>query len=438
MSTVRHEKDALEIFHAALDTVDPYRLIINMKKEIRASYEAMKARRLLVIGFGKAAFQMGMAVEDSLGDIIDEGILITKYGHGSKEARLKKLKVIEAGHPLPDENGCKGAEEVMRLLENTDEHTLVLCLISGGGSALLVHPYDGISLSDKQAVTELLIRAGANIVELNTVRKHISAIKGGRLAELASPARIISLILSDVIGNRLDVIASGPTFPDKSTFIDSTLVLRKYNLLDKIPESVLRLLGRGIEGLVPETPKEGSAVLARVENTIIGSNRIALESAQKKAAELGFRAEVLSSSIRGEAREIGRWLAGKVIYQKNSRKTDKPCCMITGGETTVTVKGTGQGGRNMELALAFAMEIKGIEGITLLSAGTDGADGPTDAAGAFVNGETIKMAKMAGLDAAAYLDNNDSYNFFKKIDALLITGPTGTNVMDVQIMIVRP
>jgi glycerate-2-kinase len=305
-------------------------------------------------------------------------------------------------------------------------------MISGGGSALLVAPHEGITLPEKQQITQLLLRAGANIQELNTVRKHISRVKGGRLAELAYPARILSLILSDVIGDRLDVIASGPTAPDPTTFQDALGVIGRYDLADKIPEKVLGILMCGARGEIPETPKEKSQAFERVENIIVGSNKKAIEIAEREAAKRGYQVTILSSELQGEAREVGGWLARKAMAMRDGSQI----CLISGGETTVTVKGSGLGGRNMELALAFAQEIKGIRGITFLSAGTDGTDGPTDAAGAIVDGETITRAEAAGHSPEAYLENNDSYHFFKATGGLFLTGPTGTNVMDLQIVLI--
>jgi hydroxypyruvate reductase/glycerate 2-kinase len=433
-----HKKMTSDIFCAAIKEVDPYSLVLLCKDKVRDAYKRVHAKKLLIIGFGKAAVAMGHAAEDSLFDIITEGILITKHGHNNKSLPFRKLKVLEAGHPIPDEYGYAGTAEVVSILQKADENTLVLCLVSGGGSALLVSPCSGITLQEKQTVSELLLRAGAEISELNTVRKHISAVKGGRLAELARPARIISLVLSDVIGDRLDVIASGPTAPDKTTFSEAHKVLEKYKLLDRIPVSVRRVIEDGIKGRIPDTPKEGNPLFSAVENIIIGSNRIALNAAKQKAEEFGFGAEIISSELQGESKEVGKWLAEKAVKMRNDDKSNRPFCLISGGETTVTVKGKGLGGRNMELALAFAMEVDGIDGSILLSAGTDGTDGPTDAAGAIVDGRTVETARIAGLDPEVYLNNNDSYNFFKKIDGLFITGPTGTNVMDVQIILIDP
>ncbi len=431
-------KSVSEIFTSALKAVSSYEAVKNHCKYIMPFYETGNFNRLIVIGFGKAAYPMAKAIEDSLPDPIKTGMVITKYSH-CNQYLSKKIKTFEAGHPVPDENGLKGTDEIIKLLKGIDENTIVVCLISGGGSALLVSPYEGISLNEKQAITELLLKAGADINELNTVRKHISKVKGGRLAEIAYPARIISLILSDVIGDRLDVIASGPTSPDGTTYKDALDVLEKYLLLDKIPQNVLDMLYRGSHGLIPETPKENNIIFKNVENVIIGSNKKALEAARGKANELNLQVGILSSEITGEARDVGRWLAEKAKEFKSLKvqECNGSMCLISGGETTVTVRGNGLGGRSMELALAFAMEIEGISDITLLSAGTDGTDGPTDAAGAIVDGRTIKKARSVVLNPEEYLSNNDSYTFFKKTDNLLITGPTGTNVMDIQIVVIE-
>lgn len=460
MEQTTRKKLVAEIFYAALKAVDPYNAVKLYTDKIRSVYQNGNFKRLIVISFGKAACTMARAVEDDMADLITAGIVITKYGHSmSQESGVKsqesKIRIYEAGHPVPDENGLRGTEEIIRLLKTInksnppsppfskggmggflDENTLIVCLISGGGSALFVSPYEGISLIEKQEITELLLKAGADIYELNTVRKHLSKVKGGRLAEIAYPAKVISLILSDVIGDKLDVIASGPTAPDKTTYSDALMVLGKYRLQDESPRAIIEVLQKGANGLIPETPKEGDRIFENTENIIIGSNRIALDAAKQKAESLGSQTEIISSEVTGEAREVGKWLAD-IALSKRSNSSNRLNCLISGGETTVTVKGIGMGGRNMELALSFAMEIEGIDGITLLSAGTDGTDGPTDAAGAVVDGQTVLKAKNIGLNPDEYLNNNDSYNLFKKIDELLITGPTGTNVMDIQIMVIE-
>ncbi|MDH5201682.1 MAG: glycerate kinase [Nitrospirota bacterium] len=426
---------SIEIFYASLNEVNPYNMVKSYTDTIRSIYQDNTFNRLLVIGFGKAACYMAKAMEEQFKNVIAAGIVITKHSHCPSQYRPDKIKVLEAGHPVPDEKGLQATEEIVKLVSCIDEKTLIVCLISGGGSALLVSPYKGITLSEKQKITELLLKAGATIDELNAVRKHISKVKGGRLAEFAYPAKIISLIISDVIGDRFDVIASGPTSPDTTTYNKALSILEKYGLIEKVPQSILSVLHKGTNGSIPETPKEGNRIFEKVENIIIGNNKKALNAAVEKARELGLDAEIISTEISGEAKEVGKWLAKKAIETRNelSVKRNKKICLISGGETTVTVRSNGKGGRNMELALSFAMEIEGIDGITLLSAGTDGTDGPTDAAGAIVNGNTVSKAKSIGLNPEEYLENNDSYTFFKKIDELFVTGPTGTNVMDIQI-----
>jgi glycerate 2-kinase len=426
-----------QIFRAALDSASSYKAVAAHCADITSTFEKNGLNRLKVIAFGKAACQMAKAVEDHVAHFPDDGIVITKYGHCPPGWQSRKIRVVEAGHPVPDENGLHGTEDIISLLESVDKNTLVVCLISGGGSALLVAPYEGISLPEKQKATELLLRSGADISELNTVRKHISRVKGGRLAEIAYPAHLFSLIISDVIGDRLDVIASGPTSPDTTTYKDATEVLKKYKLLDEVPQSVSNVLLKGVRGLLPETPKENNTLFKEVRNIIIGSNSSALDAAKRKAVSMGFTTEIISSEIAGEAREAGKWLAHKALEVQRGGHSGGPACLISGGETTVSVKGNGTGGRNMELALAFALEIEGIGGVTLLSAGSDGTDGPTDAAGAIADGQTIEKAKKAGLDPRRYLEDNDSYHFFEAIDGLFVTGPTGTNVMDIQTVVIE-
>ncbi|HEY6010797.1 MAG TPA: glycerate kinase, partial [Nitrospirota bacterium] len=379
-----NNQNAQEIFNAALVAADPYRAVMSAVRlsndELRiggGSYDLSQFNRVIVVGAGKASARMARAVEELLGNRITNGLIIVKYGH---TAALERIRQIEAGHPVPDEAGMRGTREIIELFKGLDEQTLVLCLFSGGGSALLVSPAEGITLADKQMVTDLLLRSGASINELNSVRKHLSAVKGGRLAETAFPATLITLMLSDVIGDRLDVIASGPTVPDPTSFRDALDVVHKYSLERKIPGSVFSLLHLGVAGMMPETPKREAAFFRKTRNIIVGSIRQSLEAAQKRAAELGFSAETLSSELQGEARDAARMLAETALRTREALKPGEKRCLLFGGETTVTVRGKGRGGRNQELALAFALEIPGEEGITLLSAGTDGSDGPTDAA----------------------------------------------------------
>ena len=428
---------AKEIYAAAVKAVDPYGSVMRHMESIRSTFREGQYERLFTVSFGKAACPMARALEDHLGEMITAGIVLTKYGHCAPFHRHTGIRVFEAGHPVPDESGVRGTGEIIFLLKDSTERDMVVFAISGGGSALCVAPYDGITLQDKQSLTNLLLRSGADIHEINAVRKHISKVKGGRLAEIAAPSHCIALILSDVIGDRLDVIASGPTAPDPTTYHDALAVLDKYLLLEKTPQTILEVIYRGVAGLWPETPKPGGKTFERVENIIVGSNRAALETARSKTESMGLHAEVVSSELTGEAAEAGRWLARRALETQNSRAPFLPLCLISGGETTVTLRGNGTGGRNMELALAFALEVEGEAGITLLSAGPDGTDGPTDAAGALVDGETVGKAREKGLSPEAFLKNNDSYHFFKKTDELFITGPTGTNVMDMQIIIVE-
>ncbi|MEK6726756.1 MAG: glycerate kinase [Deltaproteobacteria bacterium] len=445
MSIIKQQ--LVEIFDSALRAVDPCNAV---KKAIRIldhkliadrlAYELHEFRKIVVVGAGKGTAPMAQAVEDILGNRIDDGVIIVKYGHTRP---LNRIREIEASHPLPDEAGVKGTEEIIEILKEVDEKTLVICLLSGGGSALLVSPAEGISLKDKQITTDLLLKSGASIDELNAVRKHLSRVKGGKLASIAYPATVISLILSDVIDDRLDVIASGPTVPDRSTFMDAVKAIEKYNLVNKLPNKVLSMLLDGTAGKLPDTPKAGEDCFKKGSTVIVGSLRQALNAASNEAEKMGFDMEFVTDKLQGEASEAAKYLADISIVVKNSMKNGRPKCLISGGETTVAVKGSGLGGRNQELALAFALEIEGKNGITMLSVGTDGTDGSTDAAGAIVDGETVVLAKKFGLDPVEYLKNNDSYNFFKKLDYHtgprnhLVIGPTGTNVMDVQIIVVE-
>lgn len=437
--------EAFDIFLAGLRAGDPYKAVLEhagLKGDTLFAgghrYDIKRFKKIIAVGAGKAAYRMGMAVEEVFGDRLEKGILITKYGHGGK---LKRLKLIEASHPLPDEAGVNGTEEIIELLKEADEITLVVCLLSGGASSLLVKPADGITLDEKGKTVELLLKGGADIYELNTVRKHISGIKGGRLLSCSYPAKVISFIMSDVIGDRLDVIASGPTAPDGTTFGDGRKVFEKFGIWDNIPESVRAHMEKGEAGEIPETPKGSEPFFKNADNIIVGSLRQSLLSSRDKAASMGFETVITDLSLSGEARGAAGRLAERATREQ--KKGGGPKCLISGGETFVTVKGKGLGGRNQELALAFAIDIEGLEGITLLSAGTDGTDGPTDADGAIVDGKTAGEARRFGIDPEAYLNENDSYNFFARLDSLsgsrhhIKTGPTGTNVLDIQVIIIN-
>jgi glycerate-2-kinase len=428
------------IYRSAIDAVMPDHAVNLQANYILETYKKNNCKKLYVIGFGKASCRMAKGLEEALPAMIDKGIIITKYGHCQGICfESKNMDVYEAGHPMPDERGVYATTQVIELLSKADNDTLVVCLISGGGSALLVSPYDGITLEEKQTITEMLLNAGADISELNTVRKHISVVKGGRLAGIAYPARVISLILSDVVGDGLDVIASGPTVADPTTFMEAISVISRVNIITKVPEKIIEIFLRGDVGLIPETPKGGDPVFEDVNNIIIGNSAKAIDAAKEKAESLGYETHVIPFPVTGEARNAGLELAKKAIDMRNvaERRNSKKICVISGGETTVTVQGSGKGGRNIELALAFAKAIEGIQGISILSAGTDGTDSMTDAAGAFADGMTVARAEKKGVNPENYLENNDSYTFFKELNDLFITGPTGTNVMDIQIIVIQ-
>ena len=377
---------------------------------------------LYTIAIGKAAWRMAKATNDVLGERIEYGIVVTKYAHS--EGDIPRFEIYEAGHPVSDENTLKATQKVLELTSNLTENDLVLFLVSGGGSALFEMPMEGIELEEIQFLNEQLLKSGANIVEINTVRKHLSKVKGGRFAQHVYPAKIVSLVLSDVLGDRLDSIASGPAYPDGTTSQQAIDVLRKYNIT--VSEKILNALAQ-------ETPKE----LSNVETFIIGSVKVACENAQKFASQLGYNTFVLTTTLDCEAKEAGKFLASIAKEIKNSdRPVKKPAAIILGGETVVKVKGSGKGGRNQELALSFALAIEGLENIVLCSFGTDGTDGPTDAAGGIVDGQTAHKIRKAGLSPESFLENNDSYNALKIAGDLLITGPTGTNVNDLIVLLV--
>jgi len=433
--------DAVDIFLAGVNAVQPGQKI---KKHVRLEnnrifvddrkFPLHDRTNIYVVGSGKASAAMAQALEEILGDRIHSGFIVTKYGH---DLPLKKIAVREAGHPVPDENGEKAAEEMVALLSTVGENDIVFFLASGGGSALLALPVPGITLNDKILVTEALLRAGASIREINTVRKHLSAVKGGQLARIAYPATVITLMISDVVGNDPDIIASGPTVPDNSTFADGRAVLNRYNLGSLLPGSVLNRFKRGAAGELEETPKPGDPVFKRSRNILIASNLQAIEAAGSRAEELGYNTHVLSTEMEGDTRTASRihTKAAAGICQ-NGRPVPPPACLISGGETTVFIRGNGKGGRNQEFVLAAAIAIDGRENTAVLSGGTDGTDGPTDAAGAFADGTTIRRAAALGMNAGEYLDNNDSYHFFKPLGDLVVTGPTHTNVMDLHVVLV--
>ena len=435
-------KDAEEIFYSGLRAVDPglavrryCRLEDNHLFIADLSYDLSEYKNIFVIGAGKAATPMASEIENLLGNRITKGLINVKYGYAGK---LNQIRLTEAGHPVPDENGEKGAKDILSLVTNAGKDDLIICLISGGGSALLPLSFPGITLQDKQKTINVLLYCGAAIHEINALRKHISMIKGGRLARAAYSAESISLILSDVVGDALDVIASGPTVPDSSSFDECMEIIEKYKLQEKLPLSVIKHIKDGIAGKVPETPKSGDKAFDKTHNLIIGSNIEAILEAKKKSEALGYKTMILSSMIEGDttsAAHVHCAIAKEII--KTGNPIPSPACILSGGETTVAVKGKGLGGRNQEFALAAAVEIDRAQNIVVMSGGTDGTDGPTDAAGAIADTNTLSRAVDMGLNPDHFLADNDSYHFFQKLGDLLITGPTNTNVMDLRILLVN-
>jgi hydroxypyruvate reductase len=432
---------AESIFRAGLAAVAPEKAVARYCR-IEAErlwvgdrcYDISEFKNIYVIGCGKAAAAMAKALERLLGGRITAGIVIVKYGH---LAHLSRIRVLEAGHPVPDRRGEEGARRILALAKSAGHDDLVLCLISGGGSALLPLPAAGLSLADKQATARALIASGATIHEINAIRKHTSAIKGGLLARAVHPATLVTLILSDVVGDDLDVIASGPCVPDASSFEDCLAILDDYRIADQLPEVVVEHLSAGAAGNIPETPKEGDPVFRHGFQLVVGSNIDAVTAAGAEAARIGYPPLILSSMLEGDTRQAAL-LHGGIIKEvlKSGHPVPPPACLLSGGETTVVIRGKGLGGRNQEFALALAPQIAGLTGVVALSAGTDGTDGPTDAAGAIVDGTTIAQAETLGLDYRRYLEANDSYRFFKKTGELLFTGPTNTNVMDMRVVLV--
>jgi hydroxypyruvate reductase len=416
-------RQALRIFQAALKAADPAEAVLR-----HAHLVGVEAyRNIYVIGAGKASAQMARAVERLLGSRIKGGEINVKDGHA---AALRRIRINECSHPIPDQRGVAGTRRIAQIASQAGPDDFIVCLISGGASALLPFPAPPITLAEKQKTTRLLLNCGANIHEINCVRKHISLIKGGQLARLAYPATLLTLVLSDVIGDDLDVIGSGPTVPDRSTFADARAIFDKYRIWSKLPAAVRNRLSSA----TGETPKPGDKIFEKTRTVIVGSNALAVDAAVLEARRLGFHTLVLSTFIEGEAREVARLHAAVAKeIRATGRPIQTPACVISGGETTVTIRGQGLGGRNQEFALAAALDIAGLRDTLILSAGTDGTDGPTDAAGALVDGTTLTR----GRNAAAFLANNDSYHFFEAIGDLIKTGPTGTNVADIHLILVR-
>jgi glycerate-2-kinase len=432
---------AIKSIESALRAADP-RQIIKSRLLLRDSvlrvdeysFDLGKFKSVYVVGGGKASGSMAEALEKVLGRRITAGFVNVLHGETNKTSIIK---LHGANHPVPDEAGVEGTRKMLDLVEAATADDLVICLISGGGSSMMPLPRGGISLSDKREITDLLLKSGATITEINTVRKHISDFKGGWLAKKAYPATVLNLILSDVMGDPLDFIASGPTVPDSTTFHDAVSVLRKYDLWVRGPPSVTKVLLDGEKGLIPETPKASDEAFKRVHNVVVGNNRLASQTACTEFKSAGLNTLLLTSMMEGEARHVGTVLssiAREVSISDNP--VHKPGAVVAGGETTVTVTGKGKGGRNQEVALAAGMKLGNLDGVAVASLTTDGVDGPTDAAGAIVDGKTLAKAKRMGLSPEKFLAANDSYNFFSKISDLIFTGPTGTNVNDISLIVV--
>ncbi len=444
-------KHALQIFQAALAAADPQQAVLRHLKfdgrvltAGRRRYSLARFDRIQVIGAGKASAAMAAAVERLLGRRVSGGIVNVPEG---MKTRLRRIELNPSEHPIPGEHGVAGAQRIEQIAREAGVRDLLICVFSGGASALMPDPVEHLSLADLQRLTQRLLKSGATIQELNTVRKHLSRLKGGQLARLAAPATVIALLLSDVVGDDPAVIGSGPTAPDSSTLVDAIAVLEKYGIravkkgTDRSVHTGAttynhRVVGgdRVVSPLFHETPKPGDPAFARVQNLIVGSNRQAIDAAARRARELGYRALVLSTSIEGEAREVARQQAA-LVERMGRSKLRNPVCILSGGETTVTVRGTGLGGRNQEFVLAAIIALQNSGPATIFSAGTDGIDGPTSAAGAMADEHTLDRARELDMDPQRFLDRHDSYHFFQPLGALITTGTTGTNVMDVRMFL---
>jgi glycerate 2-kinase len=417
-------RDAKAILKAVLRAADPTAAV---EAALVRRHDLDGYERIFVVGAGKATGTMARAAERVLGKRIAGGSINVKDGD---PVRLRRIEVHPASHPVPDECGVAGAKRIAGICSGAGERDLVLCLLSGGASALAPYPAEPVTLEQKQQTTRLLLQCGANIHEMNAVRKHLSRFKGGRLAKIAAPAHVLTLIVSDVVGDNLDVIGSGPSAPDSSTFADALGVLDKYKLRTRVPACVRRML----EAAREETPKPGDPVFRNVENIIIGSNQKSLDAAAAEAKRLGYHAMILSSAIEGETRDVARMHAAIARQIRGfGQPLQPPACVISGGETTVTLHGSGKGGRNQEFALAAAIDLDGLRDVLVLSAGTDGTDGPTEAAGAAADGKTVRRSSR---NANETLRENDAYPFFAELGDLIVTGPTGTNVMDIHLVMV--
>jgi glycerate 2-kinase len=434
----------IDVLETALQAVDPAttvaesmqltgdRLIIGER-----SYDLEHFRRVLLVGAGKAGAPMAIAAGEILGERLHAGVIIVKQGYANKSDRetdaqhMERINILEASHPLPDMRGVEATQSILKLVQDAGPADLVICLISGGGSALLTAPVQGVTLQDLQTLTDQLLACGATINEINALRKHLDKVKGGKLARVAAPATLVTLVLSDVVGDPLDVIASGPTVPDTTTFMDAWQVLERYDLLEKAPPGIVKALQRGRQGSLRENPQPDENFFHNTQTVIVASNQRAAQAALGEAQTEGFNAMLLTTFLQGESRQAGRTLAA-VARQiaTHNQPLARPACVVVGGETTVVLQGDGLGGRNLELALGAVRELADLKQVALISLATDGGDGPTDAAGAVVTGDTLQQALQRGLAPEDFLARNDSYHFFEPMGGLLRPGPTQTNVND--------
>ena len=447
LRTYARGKDLAEVMAAALDAVEPGDAVRRVLRSdgndifvIGREFKLKTAGRVFVVGAGKAGAPMTEAVADVLGECISAGVIVVKEGHlGAAAARIGAIELFEAGHPLPDARGIAAAERLAALVAKATADELLVVLISGGGSALLTLPEPGLSLADVQRLTHVLLACGATINEINALRKHCLRLAGGRLAQLAQPSQVVTLIISDVVGSPLDVIASGPTAPDPTTYADAWNVVERYGIESELPPSIINHLRRGLAGEISETPKCSAPFWEHVHNTIIADNATAAEAAIKAARARGFDAQLLTTYLEGEAREVGR-VAASIARElvRNDVERKHPVLIVAGGETTVTLRGQGRGGRNQELALGAVEGLAGLDGALIATLATDGGDGPTDAAGAIVTGETLARARALNLEPGVFLRENNAYDFFARLGALLRPGPTLTNVNDLLFICVAP
>jgi glycerate-2-kinase len=442
---------AKSLYRTAIDSANPYNAVTNHIKRKgnilligQHKYNIAQYENIYVVGAGKAVGGMAQALEDILGNRITDGLISTSSPDVTSG---RKIKISKSGHPIPDNNSVINAKRIKALLTVVDANDLVIYLASGGGSAMLTLPPEGITLKDMQVTSQLLLKSGATLQEMNCIRKHIDLVKGGQLARDAYPATIITLVISDVVGDQLNMISSGPTMPDPTVFTDAYGVLRKYKLLNKVPKSVRRRIERGLKELIPEIPKKNELYFRKTKAFLIGLNTMALNAMVQKAKSLGIDVVVNKEPITGEAHDVARSQARDVY--RLAKKIKRPLFILSGGETTVTVKGNGVGGRNQEYTLAFALEMERLgfdrftqhrsgAGFICLSCATDGIDYIKEAAGAMVDGNSLNKARKLKLNSKRLLDNNDSYHFHKAIGTLIKTGPTNTNVNDIQIVVVWP